>query len=174
MHVVLDDLHFTNAYDAEYGTEVSKPTGNILNFFKFSIRVQGIAKKDQLEEVLNKNSFTFKVPDAAEPLEFKAKKTNFIWSYTETPLTDDTVITANIEIAELDKDLPENHNVLVEVGSTAVANWLRTRAISSLLIKKGIITQEEYEQELKEVWDRDAENLNKLIAYGIPEPKKDE
>lgn len=166
--VALNGLHLTLS-EVEEKTIISEPTGNMLRFFKFSTRSQGLDLKNQLADILNKPSFVFKSLDS-DQIEFKAKGSQD-WSYTG-PLNDNTIITSTITIEELDKDLPEDHNALASTGSAVIMNWIRTRALSSILIKNGLCTEDEYLKEIKEIEARDFENLRKLIRYGIPEPEK--
>jgi hypothetical protein len=76
----------------------------------------------------------------SEPIEFRASGSQN-YSYTGGTLADNTIISATITVEELDKDLPENHSYQAQVASTAIMNWIRTRAISSILIKKGLFTR---------------------------------
>jgi hypothetical protein len=172
INVALDDLNFT-VFNFEEDTKVSKPTGNTIRYYKFNLRYQGLQLKDQLSDVLKKPSFAFKILGGPEPIEMRASGSQS-YSYTgSNGLLEDTIITASVTIEELDKDLPEDHSFFAALGEVAIMNWVRTRALSSLMIKKGIFTNDEYITEITEIRERDFENLRKLISYGIPEPERD-
>ena len=61
--------------------------------------------------------------------------------------------------------LQDEWNVFTGLFHTATGNRARTRAISELLIEKGIISMEEYNK-LNEVAKRDFEEMKRFINEG--------
>ena len=171
IEVKIDEVFlFAKEYREE--TVESEPTGNQLRKLKFYTSITGSTKQKEIEEILNKSSFTLKVP--SHGLDIKAKKENAVWSYQGGNLDENTIIGYQIEICELDKDLPEDWSIMGAQYSSIIMNWIRTRALAELLIEKGLTTWPEYEEKIKKVADRDFESLKNYIAYGLPEKKDEE
>jgi hypothetical protein len=160
-----------DTYDYNIEEIISEPTGNKLRKIIFHTSITGIVKKTELEDILSKKILRVKIED--EDIEFKAEKENRIFSYNGNGENDYTEYNYEIILIELDKDLPEEWNTMAAIYEQVIMNWIRTRAISSLLIDKGIFTEDEYLKRLDELGKKDFDNLRKLLAYGIPEPKKD-
>lgn len=151
-----------------YTSEVTnnKPTGNTLQTIKFSTNIKGLSNHEKLVKLLEA-PITFKIP--SDNLEFRAKGKIGNWYY-QNSLDENTIIKHDIEITELDQDLPEEWNALGAMYSNNIMNWIRTRALAELLIEKGILTMEEYDNKIKVVSDRDYENMDNLLMYGKKEP----
>lgn len=156
------------AYDYQEENIINELTGNQLHKISFRVDIIGNHNQEVLSATLD-NTFEIRI---SESVKFKAKKENSTWSYNGQELNNATPINYYIVVVELDKDLPEDHNALVTMGSTVIMNWIRTRAISELLVEKGIITNQEYEDKINKLADRDFDNLKNFISYGIKEPDK--
>lgn len=160
-----------NVLAEDFSEEVvtNEITGNELRKIKFVAPLIGVEQREALGKTLQGN-YTIAIPD--EDIEFNAKTVKSMWSYNAQVLTDTTPIDYSIEAIELDKDLPEDHNLMGQITSAVIMNWIRTRAISELLIKKGVFSEQEYEDILSKVAERDFDNLKNLITHGVPERKK--
>lgn len=166
--VFIDDLSLMVS-DFVVENVASEPTGNILRKVVFTTTIIGLSTKETIEKIINKCTFYFHVPDEIDVI--KVKKENETWSYTGTVLDENTTITYKIELVEHDKDLPEDWNMLAMQHHTNIMNWIRTRALSELLIEKGLITMPEYEAKINLVSERDFDNLHNYIVYGLLETK---
>ena len=155
-------------YDYREESVVNEPTGNDVRKITFATNVIGDEKRKIITDNI-KDSFEIKISNDCV---FKAKTESSSWKYTGNILDDTTPIIYSIEILELDKDLPEEHNALLSVVETSIMNWIRTRSISELLIEKGIISEQEYIEKINKVIERDFDNLKNVIAYGKPEPEE--
>lgn len=105
-------------------------------------------------------------------IKLRVKKANSSWSY-KNDVDETTKIPITLELVELDPELPEDHDIKNMLNAEVILNWIRTRATSELLVEKGIISKEEYEEKLKDLIERDGKNLAYYIAYGKPEPAKE-
>ena len=142
---------------------VNKPTGNKIKQIELKCDIVGKKNQKAISEIIKK-SFKLKIPSRS--LEIKAKSTNNTWMYQGGQLDENTKIQYSITISEIDSDLPENWNVLVAVGDTAIMNWIRTRALGELLEEKGIATTKEYLDKIDSILDRDEKKIREYISYG--------
>jgi hypothetical protein len=163
--VKLDHITLT-AEDLVLEQIESKPTGNMLRHFKFVTGICGISSQRQIADILAKESFTFEIP--SESFSMKAVKKNARWSFSGEVVNENTLIEYQIQIQELDKDLPEGWNLFGGMLESIVMNWIRTRATADILFEKGVVTRAEYEEKIHTIVDRDFENLRRYIMYGLP------
>ena len=145
---------------------VSKPTGNLLRKFQFVAGICGITSQRQVAEILSKESFVFEIP--SESIRIRANKKSARWSFSGDVVNENTLIDYQIEIQELDKDLPEGWNLFGGMLESITMNWIRTRAMADLLFEKGVITRAEYDDKIHYIVDKDFENLRRYIMYGLP------
>lgn len=149
--------------------KTNEPTGNILKQIELECEIIGKTKRGQLGDIL-KDSFVLKIP--SQNIEIKSKAKNNSWSYQGINLDENTSIKYNIEVEEIDKDLPENWNALISFAGTVVDNWIRTRALAEILEEKGISKKDEYEEKIKSIQERDHKRLVEWLCYGKNEKKK--
>lgn len=160
---VLVGNHELEVYNYRTEEIISEPTGNKLRLLHFDVDIIGDSRRKALSETI-KSIFEVKIPEADI---FRAKVENSSWSYSGGTLNDETLIRYSLSLQEVDSDLPEAHNVVGELALTVMFNWIRTRAISELLVEKGIIEKQEYVDKIKEIADRDLDNIRSQILYGI-------
>jgi len=166
--IKINDLTvFVNSIEQE---EVeSQPTHNKLRQFSFKFDITGKEFEDKLEEALAE-IFEFKImPDG---IEFKAEKNNYSWSFSEE-LNNNTIIHCDLSIIEHDKDLPEDWNVIVSIRDNIITNWVRTRALSEILIEKGLTTPKEYEDKILKINKRDYEEMYNMLVHGLFKKEED-
>lgn len=152
--------------DAEnFKSEVKEniPTGNKLLRIEFNTMVLGESQKIKFEENLKRIS-QIRIDD--DDIKIKAIGRVKASSYRDMQDKEKIIYSYSIEVEELDKDLPEEWSYFTASHEANVMNWIRMRALSSLLIEKGIITFEEYENKIKELNQKDFEGLSNYILYG--------
>jgi hypothetical protein len=144
----------------------SKPTGNKLRCLKFVSGICGISSQRQIADILAKDTFTFEIP--SESFSMKASKKSARWSFSGDVVNENTLIEYQIQIQELDKDLPEGWNLFGGMLEGIVMNWIRTRATADLMFEKGLVTRAEYDDKIHSIVNRDFENLRRYLMYGLP------
>ena len=154
----------------EISEEVSEPTGNTLKRVKLKGEIRGKTTYNEFKELIKQKPLNVKISD--DNINISCKYENESYSYTDTE-NEYTIYKYAFDFLELDKDLPEEWNMNVGFTTTAVMNWIRIRALSNLLIEKGIITLNEYENEIHKLAETDYDSLVKSVLYGLP-PKKQE
>jgi len=162
-----------NDYEIEAGIldikdKTNEPTGNILKQIELECEIIGKTKRGEIGGIL-KNVFVLKIP--SQNIEIKAKSKTNSWSYQGYNLDENTSIKYNMEIEELDKDLPDDWNAFYALAGTTVDNWIRTRALSELLEEKGVSNLEEYEKKIELIQKRDRQKLVDWITHGKNEKK---
>lgn len=159
---------------SEFSMEMvkSEPTNNNLRKIVFTANITGESVQKTIEDLIGKPTFNFHVPGEIDIV--KVKKENGTWSYKGNALDENTIITYKIELVEHDKDLPEEWNMFSGQLSVVIMNWIRTRALSELLVEKGLITNQEYVDKITQISKRDFDNLANYIRYGLPESKTEE
>jgi len=166
--VLLDDYEI-EANILDIRDKTNEPTGNILKQIELESNIIGKTKRKELGDIL-KNSFALKIP--SQNIEIKVKAKNNSWNYRGSNLDENTSIKYNIEVEELDKDLPEDWNALFSFAGTVVDNWIRTRALAEILAEKGISKKDEYEEKIKLIHERDHKRLVEWLCYGKNDKKE--
>ena len=80
-------------------------------------------------------------------------------------LDEETKVTLRYTIVEYkEASIGQQDQLLVDLMFLGMKNWARTRAISELLIEKEVITAEQYEVKIDEVFKRDNEEFLKTFS----------
>lgn len=137
--------------------------------FTLSFEVQGANNFHLFSNLLNNEVFDIIVPSLNH--EFKAKRLSSSSSY-QSPLNQYTEVCFSVTYKEYNEDEKPEWNGLLGTTQTAIGNWARTRAISELLVEKGIITMEEYEHKIGKIIDRDLEEMREFIFEGKAKSEK--
>lgn len=148
MRVGINGVDF-DVYDYEHELVDNIDTGNKLNSISFSFDVEGESNRNLMINFIKNKEFHIEVQ--SHGLDFKAEigttsyshsdqsnKTNFSW-----------------EFKEIDGDEKNEPDILSNLAKTVIWNLARSRALSELLIEKGIITQNEYFDRAAIVLNRD-------------------
>ncbi|CAI8877737.1 DUF4265 domain-containing protein [Brevibacillus sp. IT-7CA2] len=138
---------------------VDEKTGKELKTIEIVFRKNTEQEREIFINLLNQNKFSFEVPE--QNLVLDVTRSNLSYRYTDK--SDYTTFTVSFK--EIDpeniENVPESPYLFIFKGliDVAIGNWLRTRAISELLQEKGIITKEEYDNQLSVVFERDHDKL---------------
>lgn len=138
--------------------------------FTLSFEIQGANNFHLFSNLLNNEDFDIIVPSLNH--EFKAKKISSSSSY-QSPLNQYTEVRFSVTYKEYSEDEKPEWNGLLGTTQTAIGNWARTRALSELLVEKGIISMEEYENKINIIIDRDFEEMREYIFEGKTKAEKE-
>ena len=119
----------------EETSQINEPTGNELKQIDLEFKIIGKTKRKELRGIL-KDNFVLKIP--SKNIEIKAKSKTNSYNYNVSNSDEDTLFKYNIEIEELDKDLPEDWDYRVGYGNEIINNYARSIALIDLLMEKGI------------------------------------
>lgn len=150
------------AYNCQQEIMKSVPTDSDLLKIKFDFKVLGKSAQEKVQQVIG-GIFDFEI----DGYKCRAKSENNTWSYEGNELNEKTDINYHIEVVEIDNEILEEHNALIGMRDEIIYNWSRVRAISELLIEKGIITEDEYTNKVRVVIDRDYDEMFNFIVNGI-------
>lgn len=168
--IVLDEVTLVATSIVE-DSFVNKPTGNELKTFEVTFRISGKAQQEKVADILSKPKISFAYP--FDEAEYFVKAKNNSWGYSGSELNETTLITYTAKLEELDKDLPEDWDYKTAFQLETIFNWARTRALHELLVEKGIITTEEYVGKIKQVQERDAQEMSNYLFFGKKGDKKE-
>jgi hypothetical protein len=168
-YVKLDSLVITSAEIKALDSVVSKPTGAELRQFEVTGTLYGEADRDLFKSLGKVVDFEILGSDVM----FRAQLENNSYRFTDGRDETDFSFIA----VEYDPALPEEHDFQTQVGFLALEARLGTRTLTNLLIKKGILTKEDFQDEFATVFEREQETgefVNKLdygLEYKEPEEK---
>lgn len=132
------------------------------NEYKVEFEVLGKNNFKLYSAILKEEIVQVEIPEFEQ--KFEGKINNLTSSYREI-LDEETIVAISFVVKEkTDKD--KEWNVFDGLFQTAVANWARTRAISKILIKNNLTTQEEYENLISEILESDFEEMKEFIFKG--------
>ncbi|WP_188405506.1 DUF3219 family protein [Thalassobacillus devorans] len=126
------------------------------NHIQVEFMVRGENEFHLFSNLLRENTFDIKVPEF--DMDYKAKILSSSSSYNDQ-LTGDTPVRFSVELQEYDEENDSNWNATTATGVIGVQNWARTRALAELLQEKGILTKQEYDEKIRQVLDRDKEEM---------------
>ena len=162
-----------NSLIAETEASCDTDSENELLVVSFSGALVGEEQIDLLSSML-KGLFDFEIPE--KNIAIKAKQVNLSYSYQDS-LSNDTAVRFKVIIKQYDEAEEDSSSGWDALGkqigrmiSETICNWIRTRSISELLVEKGIITQEEYEDKLRTLMARDYEDMKNFLLDGIEMP----
>lgn len=111
--------------------------------------------------LLNENTVKVNLPDYN--VDYEAEISNFTRSYV-SPLDEHTIANFSFNLSEKTDEFEWTmYHGLVQ---TAISNWARTRALAKILVDKNLITTEEYEKLITEIYESDFEEMRNFIFKG--------
>ncbi len=130
--------------------------------FRINFAVIGENNYNLYSSLLKGNNLNVKIPSYG--IDFKASISHYSRTY-QGPLDEDTIINFSFIVKEKTDEGPE-WNLFTGLYLTAINNWVRTRALAKILKEKGLLTDEEYEKVLDEIYESDFEEMKKFILEG--------
>lgn len=156
--------------------KINESTKKELNLVEFEGSIKGEKEFNNYKNAIEYSKINVKVPE--QDLEFKAQKNGYSFSYTDREDKEDNIYNIKINLLEIDDSQSKYSGLEIfgNIGFGISMNWARTRALSELLIEKGLITLEEYESKIKFIYERDKDEFTKALLAGTSKdesPKED-
>ncbi|KMY49558.1 DUF3219 family protein [Peribacillus loiseleuriae] len=154
MKVVLNDVEIQGRVE-----DLSSEDKKVV---RMEFQTSGSNEYHLFSELIGSNSLNVSIEDLG--MAYKAKVQNYSRSYQDK-LADDTLANFSLELHEQDEEGNE-WNTQIGTSIATMQNWVRTRAISEILIEKGYFTAEEYNNKIDEVTERDQDKMLNFINTG--------
>lgn len=161
--------------DLKLKNRINEKTKNNINHITFEAEILGYREFNNYSNAIEHNELNIEIP--SENIKFKGRKNGYSSSYTDLENKEQILYHIKINIDEIDKDEVQSSsgdNFFVNMGINTTRNWARTRALSELLIEKGLFTKEEYEEKIDFVWDRDREEFISSFNQSIESSSSEE
>jgi len=145
--------------------EIDEISGETQTIHTIKFWVRGKTSKELHDALLKQDILDVEIPESGE--KFKARRRTSIHSY-QNDLDEDTVVTFTVDLKVLKEgeDEEQKWDLFTGLFVTAISNWARTRALAKLLEDRGIITEKEYRETVKEIYDRDYDEMKDFILDG--------
>ncbi len=158
----------------DFEISINESTKKELKTVKYIGEIIGEKEFNNYSNAIAQHEINVKIPN--KNIEFVAQKNGYSSSYTDKINKQDIIYKVQINLVEIDKTQPQNtgFEIFGNMAHSICMNWARTRALSELLIEKGLFTFEEYESKIRNVYDRDNEEFRKTLLHGLLENTKDD